>query len=107
MSATKFDTQDYLKDLARRHPEVVELEQVEGKNNLTPPPPLLHPYPHRILHPHRHSKWDPDRITQTLSHRHHAHPHHQKVGFEPRGSGNLDGEDWQGSSRRTHTEVSQ
>ena len=29
--ASIFDTQDYLKDLARRHPEVVEVEQVQDK----------------------------------------------------------------------------
>ena len=68
MSVTNFDTQDYLKDLARRHPEVVELEQVEEKNNLTPPPPFLHPYPHDILHPHPQFQWDPGRIAQIFSH---------------------------------------
>ena len=68
MSATNFDTQDYLKDLARRHPEVVELEQVEEKNNLTPPLPFLHPYPHDILHPHPQFQWDPGRIAQIFSH---------------------------------------
>ena len=30
VSGSNIDTQDYLKDLAMRHPEVVELEQVEG-----------------------------------------------------------------------------